>query len=96
MIYQIVFLGSVAQSPLEVRAIEVTDNGIGNAPMLPGLLGQIPSDKPIVSASGQQCLREAGQTHLESLEQCYHRGSLVETKMHCLKRLGASRPPGIV
>lgn len=27
---------------LEVWAIEVTDNSVGNAPMLPGLLSQIP------------------------------------------------------
>lgn len=37
---------------LEVRAIEVTDNGVGDAPMLPELLGQIPADEIIGSVSG--------------------------------------------
>ena len=37
---------------LQVRAIEVTDNGTGDAPMLPQLLGQIPTDEPIASVSG--------------------------------------------
>ncbi|MDO5623983.1 MAG: IS5 family transposase [Pseudomonadota bacterium] len=37
---------------LHVRAIEVTDNSIGDAPMLPELLGQIPADEPIASVSG--------------------------------------------
>lgn len=37
---------------LEVRAIEVTDNSVGDAPMLPELLGQIPTDETIGSISG--------------------------------------------
>jgi hypothetical protein len=37
---------------LEIRAMEVTDNSIGDAPMLPNLLGQIPPEEPIVSVSG--------------------------------------------
>lgn len=37
---------------LEIRAIEVTDNSVGGAPMLPELLAQIPSDEPIASVSG--------------------------------------------
>ncbi|NDV12982.1 IS5 family transposase [Crenobacter caeni] len=36
---------------LEIRAIEVTSNGVGDAPMLPELLNQIPSNEPIVSVS---------------------------------------------
>lgn len=36
---------------LEIRAIEVTDNSVGDAPMLPGLLAQIPPDEPIASVS---------------------------------------------
>jgi hypothetical protein len=36
---------------LEIRAIEVTDNSVGDAPMLPELLGQIPPDEPIASVS---------------------------------------------
>ena len=34
---------------LDIRAIEVTDNGTGDAPMLPELLSQIPADEPIAS-----------------------------------------------
>ena len=37
---------------LKIRAMEVTDNSIGDAPMLPNLLGQIPPEEPIVSVSG--------------------------------------------
>ena len=37
---------------LEIRAIEVTDNRIGDAPMLPELLSQIPEDEPIASVGG--------------------------------------------
>jgi hypothetical protein len=116
---------------LEVRAIEVTDNAIGDAPMLPELLSQIPSDEPIASVSGdgaydtkachaaiarrqaqavipprknarpwKETLTGAAMRN-EALRACvrlgrriwkawsgYHRRSLVETKMHCLKRLG--------
>jgi hypothetical protein len=37
---------------LEIRAIEVTDNATGGAPMLPCLLDQIAADEPIASVSG--------------------------------------------
>jgi Transposase DDE domain len=37
---------------LEIRAIEVTDNATGDAPMLPHLLEQISVDEPIASVSG--------------------------------------------
>ncbi len=39
---------------LEIRAIEVTGSWVGDAPMLPELLNQIPTDQPIgkVSADG--------------------------------------------
>lgn len=36
---------------LEIRAIEVTTNAIGDAPMLPELLTRIPEDEPIASVS---------------------------------------------
>ena len=36
---------------LEIRAIEVTGNGVGDAPMLPELLNQVPSNEPIASVS---------------------------------------------
>ena len=45
-----VHLGIDAQT-LEIRAIEVTDNSVGDAPMLPELLGQIPPDEPLASVS---------------------------------------------
>ena len=37
---------------LEIRAIEVTDNTTGDAPMLPCLLDQIPAEENIASVSG--------------------------------------------
>jgi len=37
---------------LEIRAIEVTDNSTGDAPMLPCLLDQIADDEPIANVSG--------------------------------------------
>ena len=43
-------LGIDAQT-LEIRAIEITDNVIGDAPMLPELLAQIPEDEPLHSVS---------------------------------------------
>lgn len=118
-------------STLEIRAIEVTDNSVGDAPMLPGLLGQIPPGEPIASVStdgaydtkachaaimerGAQAIippRKNAQVwksqtpgamvRNEAVLACkrlgwriwkkwsgYHRRSLVETKMHCFKRLG--------
>lgn len=37
---------------LEIRAMEVTDNSIGDAPMLPYLLGQVSTEEQIASVSG--------------------------------------------
>ena len=125
-----VHLGIDAQT-LEIRAIEVTSNAIGDAPMLPQLLAQIPADEPIsaVYADGaydtRGCLdaiarRQAtavipprknaslwkkpspgSEQRNKAVRACrrfgtslwkqwsgYHRRSLVETKMHCFKRLG--------
>ncbi len=45
-----VHLGIDAQT-LEIRAIEITDNAIGDAPMLPELLAQIPAGEPLHSVS---------------------------------------------
>ena len=45
-----VHLGVDTQT-LEIRAIEVTDNAIGDAPMLPQLLAQIPEDELLCSGS---------------------------------------------
>ena len=117
-------------STLEIRAIEVTDNSVGDAPMLPGLLGQIPPDEPIASVSTdgaydtkachaaimergaqaiiprartprcgspkrlgpwcvtKRCWRARGGWRIWKKWSGYHRRSLVETKMHCFKRLG--------
>ena len=46
-----VHLGIDAQT-LEIRAIEVTDNAVGDAPMLPELLSQIPPEERITTVSG--------------------------------------------
>ena len=46
-----VHLGIDAQT-LEIRAIEVTDNSVGDAPMLPELLSQIPPEERIATVSG--------------------------------------------
>ena len=116
---------------LEIRAIEVTDNSVGDAPMLPELLGQIPADEAVASVSGdgaydtKACHAAIAQRGAQAvipprknarpwratlvgaasrnaaLNAChrlgraiwkkwsgYHRRSLVETKMHCFKRLG--------
>ena len=36
---------------MEVRAVAITGSGVGDAPMLPGLLSQIPADEPIASVT---------------------------------------------
>ncbi len=46
-----VHLGIDAQT-LQIRAIEVTANSVGDAPMLPALLNQIPPEEPIESIGG--------------------------------------------
>ena len=126
-----VHLGIDAQT-LEICAIEVTDNSVGDAPMLPHLLEQIPPEQDIISVSGdgaydtkachEAIAQRAAQAIIpprknaqfwkegscvgakvrnEAVKACqrfgrglwkkwsgYHRRSLVETKMHCFKRLG--------
>lgn len=122
---------AIDASSLEVRAIEVTDNSVGDAPMLPELLSQIPDEEAINSVGGdgaydtKACheaiaqrqahavipprrnaklwkVKQAGDlARNEAVRACqrlgrrlwkkwsgYHRRSLVETKMHCFKRLG--------
>ncbi|APW35968.1 IS5 family transposase [Rhodoferax koreense] len=121
----------IDEQTLEIRAIEVTDNTVGDAPMLAELLKQIPADEALanVSADGAydtkgchaaiaergamavipprknaQVWKGAGvgaQVRNAAVAACkrlgrtiwkcwsgYHRRSLVETKMHCFKRLG--------
>ena len=42
---------AVDEATLEVRAVEITGSGVGDAPMLPGLLAQIPKGEPIASVT---------------------------------------------
>ena len=42
---------AVDASTLEVRAVEVTGSSVGDAPVSPDLLGQIPEDEPIASVT---------------------------------------------
>jgi hypothetical protein len=44
--------GGIDEETLEIRAIEVTSSRIGDAPMLPDLLEQIPSDEEIGTVTG--------------------------------------------
>ncbi len=46
-IWRRIHLG-IDEKTLEVRAIEVTGSNIGDAPMLPGLLAQIPPNRRLV------------------------------------------------
>lgn len=121
----------IDEETLEIRAIEVTDNRIGDAPMLPELLKQIPEAEAVASVGADGAydthachaaiaqrgaiavipprknarawkdtgagasVRNAAVTAClrfgRKIWKCwsgYHRRSLVETKMHCFKRLG--------
>lgn len=116
---------------LEIRAVEVTSNDVGDAPVMPDLLAQIPETEIIASVTGdgaydtKACYAsiaerlaepiipprkngriwktniQGAHTRNEALRaiNClgrsiwkqwsgYHRRSLVETKMRCLKLLG--------
>lgn len=121
----------IDEETLEIRAVEVTSNNVGDAPMLPELLAQIPQEERIASVSadgaydtkacytsiaarnaeavipvrkngkpwkentlGAKSRNEALRTTLRLGRAIwkrwsgYHRRSLVETKMRCLKLLG--------
>ena len=41
----------IDEQTLEIRAVEITGSHIGDAPVLPDLLGQIPSDEEIGSVT---------------------------------------------
>jgi hypothetical protein len=126
-----VHLGIDAET-LQIRAVLVTDNSIGDAPVLLDLLAQIPADEALLSVAAdgaydtKGCHKAIAQRGAEpiipprknaqlwkkpknqgeknrnaavrasqylGLElwkrwSGYHRRSLVETKMHCFKRLG--------
>jgi Transposase DDE domain len=49
-VWRKVHLG-IKKQTLKTRAVEVTSNDVGDAPMLPGLLSQIPSDQKIASVT---------------------------------------------
>jgi hypothetical protein len=77
---------------LEIRAIEVSDNSVGDAPMLPELLDQTPLDETVASVSGDgandtKASHRLGRSIWKKWGG-YHRRSLAETKMHGFKRLG--------
>ena len=116
---------------LDIRAIEVTTNAIGDAPVLPDLLAQIREDEQISHVGGDgaydtrkrhaaiaargahavivvryngrpwkedgrgaaarnetlRAIKRLGRTIWKKWSG-YHRRSLVETKMHCIKLLG--------
>lgn len=123
----------IDEETLEVRAVEVTTSNIGDAPMLPELLKQIPLDQDIgsITADGAYDTRKCHDAIAERNAHAvipprknakpwkptsngaiarnqaveasrylgrtlwrrwsgYHRRSRVETKMHCVKRLGQS------
>lgn len=123
----------IDEETLEVRAVEVTTSSIGDAPMLPELLKQVPPDQDIgsVTADGAYDTRKCHDAIAERNAHAvipprknakpwkptsngaiarnqaveasrylgrtlwrrwsgYHRRSRVETKMHCVKRLGQS------
>ncbi|THT96067.1 IS5 family transposase [Lampropedia puyangensis] len=114
---------------LQIRAIAVTTNDVGDSPMVESLLAQIPANEPIGTMTGDgaydtEAVYAACQQRQitpiipprkrarlrkgvafahrnEAVMACrrlgraiwkdwsgYHRRSLVETKMHCFKRLG--------
>ena len=54
----------VDEQTLEIRAIEITDSSVGDAPMLPELLSQIPADIEIgsVTADGAYDTRKCHDT----------------------------------
>ena len=49
-VWRKVHLG-IDEHTLEIRAVEVTSSDVGDAPMLPGLLAQIPADQDIASVT---------------------------------------------
>jgi Transposase DDE domain len=117
---------------MEIRAVEVTPNSVGDAPMLPALLGQIDPTEALLSVSGdgaydtKACHEAIAQREAQAIipvrknakkpwkenrpGACarneilratqrlgraiwkrwsgYHRRSLVEAKMRCVKLMG--------
>ncbi|AOW48040.1 MULTISPECIES: IS5 family transposase [Acetobacteraceae] len=54
----------IDEGSLEIRAVEITGNEVGDAPVLPGLLAQIPDDETIASviADGAYDTRQSHET----------------------------------
>ena len=79
----------IAADTLEIRAIEVTGSRVGDAPVRPDLLDQIPDDQPlgIVTADGADDAR-ACHAAIAARGAGFHRRSLPEARMRCLKLLG--------
>ena len=106
-------IGIDAQT-MEIRALEVTPNSAGDAPVLPSLLGQIDPNEAIALRQAQAIIpvrknarkpwkenRPGARARNEILRATqrlgrdiwkrwsgYHRRSLVETKMRCVKLMG--------
>lgn len=92
----------IDKETLEIRAVKITGRHIGDAPVLPDLLGQIPIGEEIgsVTADGAYDTRKCHDAianrgahavipprkNAKPLHR--HRRSRVETKMHCVKLLG--------
>ena len=64
----------IDEQTLEIRAVEVTSSDIGDAPMLPELLGQIPPDQEIasVTADGAYDTRKCHDAIAERGAACRH------------------------
>ncbi|TQV66274.1 transposase, partial [Aliiroseovarius halocynthiae] len=82
----------IDEETLEVRAVEVTGSNIGDAPVLPDLLDQVPADEEIasVTADGAYDTRKYLGRAIWRRWSGYHRRSRVESKMNCIKLLGQS------
>ena len=74
-----VHLGIDAQT-LEIRAIEVTDNSVGDAPMLPELMGQIPLDQPMASVSADGAYDTRACHESQSIAPCPATLGLMEAR----------------
>jgi len=96
-VWRKVHLG-IDEKTLEIRAVEFTSSDIGDAPMLPEVLDQIPPRKnaklwkpdtagAIARNDALRATKYLGRA-LWRKWSGYHRRSRVETKMHCLKLLG--------
>ena len=80
----------IEAATLEIRAMEVTDNSIGDAPMLPNLLGQIPPQEQLSSVSGDGAYDTKGCHEAIALRQA---DAIIPTRKNAkpwkINRLGA-------